>query len=541
MDLHPTRRQALQAGAAFGLSAAAAAALPPGVLRALAAPPAPGKLGDIDHIIISIQENRSFDHYFGTYKGVRGFADTSITQPDGSSIFAQKGYAGFPDNRLYPFRLDTQASTGECTPDVDHTWAGQHSSLHGGANDNWLPSHIKADGAAIGPSVMGYYTRDDLPFYYALADAFTLCDHYHCSVIGPTDPNHLYNFSAWLDPAGKDGGPLLSTNLKFGGAQQFSFTWTTMPERLEAMGISWKVYTDASSNGINNVLAYFKAYSTNPTLASKAFTPAYPADFAADVLAGTLPQVSWVISTALEDEHPPDPVSLGETFTSQLITALTANPAVYAKSALILTYDENGGFFDHVPPPTPPPGTAGEFVTAAPLPTDAAGVPGPIGLGFRVPTIIVSPFSRGGFVSSDVFDHTSTLLLIEKRFGVEVPNLSAWRRATVGDMTSAFNFAGPDASMPTLPSAAPDQRIPTECAQTSNYAVPATRAMPTQEPGTPRRPSGPVAPPANVPISPGQVIAGAALVGAAVLARRRLGGGEAGAARTGTAGEEGAP
>ncbi|MBJ7608924.1 MAG: phospholipase [Candidatus Dormibacteraeota bacterium] len=521
MDVRPSRRQVLQTGAAFGLSAAAAAALPPGVLRALAAPPTPGKLEDIDHIIISIQENRAFDHYFGSYKGVRGFGDTSVTQPDGSSIFAQR-YPGSSGNRLYPFRLNTRTSTGECTPDVDHGWPTQHATLRGRANDNWLPAHIASDGSAIGPSVMGYYNRDDLPFYYALADAFTICDHYHCSVIGPTDPNHLYNFSAWLDPAGVDGGPLLSTNLKFGGSQQFSFTWRTMPEQLEAKGITWKVYTDPTSNTINNVLAYFKAYQTNPTLAAKAFGSAYPADFAADVLAGTLPQVSWVISNAVEDEHPPDPISLGETYTSQLITALTANPAVYAKSALILTYDENGGFFDHVPPPTPDPGTPGEYVTTSVLPAAAGGVAGPIGLGYRVPTMIVSPFSRGGLVSSDVFDHTSTLLLIEKRFGVEVPNLTAYRRATVGDMTSAFNFAGPDFTVPPLPAASPvDQRL-AECVPTKTYTVPTTSTLPAQEPGAPRRPSGPVQPPTNLPVSPGQVVLGGLLGTGAVIALGRL-------------------
>src|SRR5205085_9983779 len=125
---------------------------------------------------------------------------------------------------------------------------------------------------------------------------------------------------------------------------------------------------------------------------------------------------------------------------ADVLNTLVSNPSLWAKTALFITYDENGGFFDHVPPPTPATGTAGEYLTVSPLPSDAGGVTGPIGLGFRVPTLVVSPFSRGGYVSSGVFDHTSLLRFIETRFGAEVPNLSAWRRSVTGDLTRAFNF-----------------------------------------------------------------------------------------------------
>jgi phospholipase C len=126
---------------------------------------------------------------------------------------------------------------------------------------------------------------------------------------------------------------------------------------------------------------------------------------------------------------------------------------VWEKTALIISYDENGGFFDHVPPPVPPPGTAGEFITA-PLAgvAESESIAGPIGLGFRVPCLVLSPFSRGGLVCSDVFDHTSQLRLLETRFGVPVPNLTDWRRATTGDLTAAFDFARPPTdSRPSLP------------------------------------------------------------------------------------------
>jgi phospholipase C len=171
----------------------------------------------------------------------------------------------------------------------------------------------------------------------------------------------------------------------------------------------------------------------------------------------------------------------------------------WAKTALFVTYDENGGFFDHVPPITAPPGTAGEYVTvpAVPDPTliGSPAINGPIGLGFRVPTFVISPFSRGGFVSSDLFDHTSLLRFLETRFGAEVPNLSAWRRATVGDMTKAFNFTKPNTSVPSLPSTtAALPAILTECATnlvgTTPYVLPTPQALPTQETGTALRPSG---------------------------------------------------
>jgi phospholipase C len=177
-------------------------------------------------------------------------------------------------------------------------------------------------------------------------------------------------------------------------------------------------------------------------LVANGLLPTYPAGFREDVTHGTLPAVSWVVPPLLYSEHPALPPALGAVGIMQVIDILTSNPAVWEKTALIVSYDENGGFFDHVPPPVPPPGTPGEYVTA-PLDgiEDADGVAGPIGLGFRVPAMVISPYTRGGLVASELFDHTSQLRLVERRFGV--PNLTAWRRETVGDLTSAFDFARP--------------------------------------------------------------------------------------------------
>jgi len=278
-----------------------------------------------------------------------------------------------------------------------------------------------------------------------------------------------------------------------------------MPEQLQTRGISWKVYSSLDQNvpnGIlsNNVLPFFKNFQDpNSVLHQNAFGPQFPVDFLADVATNNLPQVSWIIGSVVTSDHPPSPSLFGEAVVSLIVSALTANPAIWSKTAFFLTFDENGGFFDHVGPTTAPPGTPGEYVVAPAVPDpQVIGNPpimGPIGLGFRVPMLIISPFSRGGFVSSDLFDHTSLLRFLETRFGVEVPNLSAWRRSVVGDLTTAFNFAAPDTSIPNLPSTvAALPQIIQECAAslvgTTAYMVPNPQILPTQESGAAPKPSG---------------------------------------------------
>ncbi len=509
-----TRRQFVRTGAAVGASMFAYNEL---IGRALANPPHCGQLKDIEHVVILIQENRAFDHYFGSYRGVTGFADpNALTLSDGSglTVFAQPGYpGGYDGGHLYPFHLDSYHN-GECTNDINHSWGPQHTYWDSGKMDGFVTGHLAADGTANGPLTMGYYTRSDLSFYYALADAFTICDQYHCSVIGPTDPNRLYSMSAWLDPAGTQGGPILSTSST--RVERFStLSWTTYPEQLQAKGISWKVYGNPDGNFGDNVLPYFKQYWSNPLLTANALTPNYPVTFKADVAAGTLPQVSWVLANLIDSEHPPAPELYGEAVVADILNTLVSNPAVWAKTALFITHDENGGFFDHVPPPTAPADTAGEYITANPLPSDASGVAGPIGLGFRVPLLIVSPFARGGLVSHNTFDHTSLLRFLETRFGAEVPNLSAWRRAAVGDLTSAFNFVKVDTSVPSLPQPSRlDSRVTLSTCATSapidlvtsqtnslqlleetlvtNYPVTVNTSAPPQEHGSAPAPSGPV-------------------------------------------------
>jgi phospholipase C len=479
--------------------------------RALAAPTACGALSDIEHVVIFINENRSFDSYFGTYRGVRGFHDrNALTLSDGSGkpIFYQPfpGAAGEPyGGYLLPFRFDTNKG-GECVNDISHEWAALHECWNDGAMDRFVSTHLQANGLRDGPNTMGYYTREDLPFFHALADAFTICDHYHCSVIGPTDPNRMYTMSASIDPDGMHGGPSLQTLVTNREEQFGKFTWRTYPEQLQDAGISWKIYSTPDGDYGDNVLPYFKAYQEDPALAANAFSPQFPTDFLIDCAAGTLPKVSWILASLVQSEHPPAPVSYGEVALSQVLEALVANPDVWEKTALFATYDENGGFFDHVPPPVPPPGTPGEYLTVDPLPGIAGGIRGPIGLGFRVPMLVISPFSRGGFVCGKHFDHTSLLRFLERRFGPEVPNLSRWRRNHTGDMTQAFNFAAvADPSVPSLPATTlADPRVlasdcPTQAPDTGSaefptvegYPLPAPpQTLPTQEHGRRRRPSG---------------------------------------------------
>jgi phospholipase C len=423
---------------------------------------------------------------------------------------------------VLPFHLDTQRLDAACTHDVNHDWAPQHHSWNNGAMDNFVSARTGVDGPDA-PLTMGYYDRSDLAYYYALAEAFTVCDTYFCSAMSPTDPNRLYAVSGTIDPAGRGGGPIVGSAGTPGTPPMLE--WTTMPEQLDSRGISWKVYASPDSTNVDgdNTLLFFKQYHRDPALAAKALQPTFPADFEADVAAGALPQVSWLIAPITQLEHPAQSApEQGEYAVSRVLGALTAQPKLWARTALFVTWDENGGFFDHVAPPTPPPGTPGEFLTVANLPPAAGGVRGPIGLGFRVPLLVVSPFSRGGFVCSDVFDHTSLLRFLETRFGAEVPNLSAWRRATAGDLTSAFNFAAPDPSVPGLPRTTLNDPVVVRACAHPLTAYPVAQSMPAQEPGRARRPSGCVAAGAAAPPkrhrggrSPVPVVAG---VGAAALA-----------------------
>jgi len=521
-DSKPTRRTFIAGGAAaLGLGAAASQARPgPAaaaqhlVDQAASAAAAGTHLSDIKHVVVLMQENRSFDHYFGTLSGVRGFSDPhvprqvvgGVTYPIFDQFGFKPGAGADAAGYLQPFRLLSKPPTenGQDTNDISHDWGTQHRSWNHGALDRFVTAHLAADGAENGPVTMGYFTRADLAFYYALADAFTVCDHYFSSVLGPTDPNRLMGMSASIDPAGGHGGPVVQT-FTDRVAKYGSLSWETMPERLLAAGVSWKVYNDPLGLLALSPLPYFAAYNdifsvTGRELIGRALTPTYPGTFAADVKSGRLPSVSWIIPPLAECEHPAAPPEYGEHLVQEVLRTLVASPQVWAQTVLFVIYDENGGFFDHVPPPAAPAGTAGEYLTGT-LPPVADGIAGPVGLGFRTPCLVVSPFSRGGYLSSQTFDHTSTLRFIETRFGVEVPNLSAWRRRVTGDLTGALNLAAPgDNAVPALPptslgdTSVAEQAVLNALAGALDvgipYPLPSRNAMPAQE-KTPDRPPVP--------------------------------------------------
>ncbi|WP_326740116.1 phosphocholine-specific phospholipase C [Streptomyces sp. NBC_01022] len=462
-----------------------------------------GSLQDVEHIVVLMQENRSFDHYFGTMNGVRGYGDPRpVTLPSGKPVWHQKDLLG---REVLPFRPPADELGMQFLRDLNHDWAGGHWAFNKGAYDKWVPAKTA--------TTMAHLTREDIPFHYALADAFTVCDAYHCSFIGSTDPNRYYLWSGYTGNDRTGGGPVL-------GNDEAGYGWTTYPERLEQAGVSWKVYQDigdgldaAGSWGwIDD--AYRGTYGDNSLLYFNSYRDAAPGDplhdkartgtdiknggglldnLKADVRAGTLPKVSWIVAPEAYSEHPNWPANYGAWYISQVLDALTADPEVWGRTALFITYDENDGFFDHVVPPFVPSGAAQGLSTvdtsADYFPGDIRYAAGPYGLGQRVPMLVVSPWSTGGFACSEVFDHTSVIRFMEQRFGVHEPNISPWRRAICGDLTSAFDFSrkGPsDVSLPSTDAYEPPDRL-----RHPDYvpAPPATGSVPKQEKGArPTRP-----------------------------------------------------
>ncbi|MDT0433101.1 MULTISPECIES: phosphocholine-specific phospholipase C [Streptomyces] len=456
-----------------------------------------GSIEDVEHIVVLMQENRSFDHYFGSLRGVRGFGDPRpVTRPDGTSVWHQSDGA----KDVLPFHPDADDLGLAFIQDLPHGWNDGHAAFNGGKYDRWVP--------AKGSTTMAHLTRDDIPFHYALADSFTVCDSYHCSFIGSTDPNRYYLWTGHTGNDGKGGGPVL-------GNDEAGYGWTTYPERLEAAGVSWKIYQDVGDgldaaggwgwisdayrgNYGDNSLLYFNQYRNakpGDPLYDKARTgtdarrgDGYFDRLKADVTAGTLPQISWIAAPEAFTEHPNWPANYGAWYISQVLDVLTSDPKVWAKTALFITYDENDGFFDHQIPPFPP-ASAAQGLSTVDAGLDVfkgAGstVAGPYGLGQRVPMLVVSPWTRGGHVLSETLDHTSIIRFMERRFGVREPNISPWRRAVCGDLTAAFDFSRADTGKVTLP--ATDGYRPPDGDRHPDYrpTPPARGALPVQEPGS---------------------------------------------------------
>jgi phospholipase C len=460
------RRDVLKLSAAGTLTAATAGV----IAKAVAAPlpqGATGSIKDVEHVVILMQENRAFDHYYGSLRGVRGFDDpTAIRLPGGQSVWLQPAQGG---GAVAPFRLDASATSAENLRSLDHSWKGSRDLWK--HHDAWIPTKT--------PLTMGYFVREDIPFYYALADAFTICDAYHCSIFGPTSPNRLFLFSGTNGlTVGHESllsikNPTEDVNSTADRTKDSTWTglgWTTYAERLEKAGVTWKVYQELDNYG-DNSLAHFANFrgpgeattlhdkgrswvgGSNAENAKTSNGEHLAAAFRHDIETGKLPSVSWIVAAERLTEHPKGSPALGQNLVAQLLSALADNPQVFAKTVFILNYDENDGFFDHMAPPVP--ATDPAFGASTVSTTGETYGTEPVGLGPRVPMIVVSPWTKGGFVNSQVFDHTSVIRLLETRFGVMEPNISPWRRTVCGDLTSVFDFTGRDAAIAALPAAAP--------------------------------------------------------------------------------------
>jgi phospholipase C len=568
-----SRRDFLKFAALLSGATGISGFVPDSIQRAFAIEPTPGStFADAEHIVILMQENRSFDHALGSMQGVRGFNDPrALRQPNGNSVFAQT--SATTGKSFAPWRLDLRDTRITWMGSIPHSRNSQVDAWNDGLYDNWLDAKKSSNkNYAQMPITMGHYTREDLPFYYALADAFTVCDQSYCGAMTSTTPNRSLFWTGTIrDKQSTDSRVYMRNDELF----RDRLPWKTFPERLSEAGVSWKFYQNelSTTSGLTpeedswlsnygcNVLECFGAFNveavplappmleknladaqkqvselenelselSNPSegddlrtrlelargrvatikaklaragdegykqlsakeraLHDAAFVTnrndphyrsleplVFTADgreehinvpkgdllhqFRADVESGKLPAVSWLAGPQHFSDHPSSPW-YGAWWVSEIMDILTKNPEVWKKTIFILTYDENDGYFDHSPSfVAPDPKRPETGATSAGLKAEleysyqadevAQGVPehearsGPIGMGFRVPTIVASPWTRGGWVNSQLFDHTSTLQFLERfveaKFNktVREENMSGWRRAVAGDLTSCF-------------------------------------------------------------------------------------------------------
>lgn len=512
-----SRREFLKKAAMLSGSAGLANVIPMSVQKAMAINAAPGStFYDAEHIVFLMQENRSFDHMFGKMKGVRGFNDPRThLLPNQNKVWLQQDASG---KTYAPFHVDINKTKITWQGGLPHSWSDQVAARNQGKYDKWIPVKTLMS--------LGYYDRNDIPFYYALADGFTICDHNFCSSLTGTTPNRLYFWSGTIRPE-QNGQSVAAVDNSQAESHSNTFVdWEAFPELLEDNGVSWKVYQnelwtsklqdkrigDWVDNYGDNALEYIRRYNVklsayfrkngDKTDKNKELSPAEVTakynqlsqkeknlidkafatninmkgdylelepfsftndqgvketvdlpkhdifhQFRTDVDNGTLPAVSWLVAPQRFSDHTSSPL-YGTWYVSQAMDILTRDPEVWKKTIFIVTYDENDGYFDHIPP----------YVTPNPADPDTGKVSeginhdveweskkgSPIGLGYRVPMLVASPWSKGGYVNSQVFDHTSTLMFLENFLGkktgkkIKSKQISDWRRTVCGDLTSVF-------------------------------------------------------------------------------------------------------
>eukprot|EP00163_Fabomonas_tropica_P007383 TRINITY_DN17108_c0_g1_i1.p1 TRINITY_DN17108_c0_g1~~TRINITY_DN17108_c0_g1_i1.p1 ORF type:complete len:746 (+),score=151.01 TRINITY_DN17108_c0_g1_i1:2-2239(+) len=436
-----------------------------------------GTINDVEHIVIFMQENRAFDHYYGKMQGVRGFNDrTAITLKDGKSVWYQPTKLPTCDYEL-PWHMDFTKTNGVCGEAPEMNYPTDIAMWNSGSMDAWNTARDPGLG-------MSYLEATDLPYYYSLSEGFTLADQYFQSTFTETNPNRLHLFS------GSNGLSVGHYAVLNNDEPNPGWKWETMAETLEKANVSW-VLLQETDNFDDNGFAWFDTFQKAKPGSTYYDKGMYRSgnlvdEFSNFVKNGSLPQVTWIVGPTNASEHANHRPPYGERLSSQLIQVLQDNPDVYAKTVFILNYDEGGQFFDHATPPTPPT-SAGDGISTVSVEGELTPQNLPIGLGFRVPAFAISPWSRckGGCINSEVFDHTSTIQFIEKRFNVHCPNISPWRRAVTGDFTSMFDFTKPDYTWPTLPDTSKYiAEADYECAHLPPPSVPEQQKMPTQYPGT---------------------------------------------------------
>jgi phospholipase C len=523
-----TTRRGLFKGA---MTAAAFAALPPSIQKALAIPAAvnDGTIEDVKHVVILMQENRSFDQYFGTKFGVRGFGDPH-PQPtvSGQPVWYQKNSPSASATTTLPFPM-LQSSNWALAPSHPHGIDTQQGAWGQGQASYW-PLYKSA-------GCMGFYSRAEVPFHFALAEAFTLGDDYHCAMNGGTDMNRMcmMSGSCWDPVLAAEGIPSTDAtsepqelrswitgtwpvpgytyNGPSGTTPNQPVTWPNVADVLTAEGITWRVYQDMNDNwtGAMNGFLAFKSFRTaqpGSTIYQNGMTTHTVADLKTAVQSDALSTVSFVLPGRLTSEHPGAPCSPthGGFFTETVLEALTSNPEVWAKTVFILNYDENDGYFDHaLNPAIPSYDINGNLQGKTTMPTKGlyfnnatriyspasylspldtiSGNLRPWGMGFRVPFVIASPWSRGGWINSEVADHISVPIFLEKWLGITFPAISDWHRSVCSDLTSFFNFRTPNDDFPDLPDLSGYAASDAASSALPPVQPPANQTLPTQETG----------------------------------------------------------
>ncbi len=399
----------------------------------------------VEHVVILTMENRSFDEYFGTFPGANGFYNNPRSAFDSAWVPSPGGWTDPP---VLPYRLSTYTSQQGQTPGCNHFFDQQHVFFAGGAMNGWsLPLYSSGNPPqALGNPVacMGYYAADDIPYHWWLAENFVLCDNYFCSVLGPTWPNRDYLLSGKIE----NQVPYTQYPSAYGSA----LSWTTYAQTLTDSGITWRVYDAASAappagyptNQTDlNALDTFASWPALANSSTSVTDDLLFSRFAGDARTGDLPTVSWLFPWMGFSEHPTGTAADGAYLISQVVEAVLTGQR-WASTVLIINYDENDGHFDHVPPPQPPSQSEypEEFVSGS-----------SIGAGFRVPCLIISPWTLRQGICNDQYDHTSVLRFLEDVTGVTCPNIGPWRRATFGSLSSAppGGFTGPGAPLSDVP------------------------------------------------------------------------------------------